>query len=102
VVSFAAELRDSRGLTVAVMDRRRFLLTPLAGAFAGPLSVGAQQTGKAPRIGFLAGGSSGSAAPLVEAFRQGLRELGYTEGRSIIIEYCSRGRIRSSNSDLKS
>ena len=45
----------------------------------------AQQPAKLPRIGFLRVGSS--ADPYVEAFRQGLRELGYVEGRNIVIEY---------------
>jgi putative ABC transport system substrate-binding protein len=47
----------------------------------------AQQPGKVARIGFLASGSVASSAPLVQAFRQGLRESGYVEGKSIIIEY---------------
>jgi len=46
----------------------------------------AQQPGKVPRIGFLLGSSSG-LDPRVEAFRQGLRELGYVEGKNIAIEY---------------
>ncbi len=46
----------------------------------------AQQPGKMPRIGFLSPGSSFSAAPLT-SFRQGLRELGYIEGKNIFIEY---------------
>jgi putative ABC transport system substrate-binding protein len=48
------------------------------------LPAEAQQTGKVPRIGYQSGGSSGERE---EAFRQGLRELGYIEGRSIIIEW---------------
>ncbi len=47
----------------------------------------AQQPKKVPRIGFLAGGSPSSDAAWIEAFRQGLRELGYVEGHSIVIEY---------------
>jgi len=53
------------------------LLAPLAGE--------AQPTARVPRIGILRPGSPPD--PLVEAFRQGLRELGYTEGRTISIEY---------------
>lgn len=50
---------------------------------AGP--VGAQ--GKAPRIGFLVVGSAASVSTRVDAFRQGLRERGYVEGKNIVIEY---------------
>jgi putative tryptophan/tyrosine transport system substrate-binding protein len=45
----------------------------------------AQQTKKIPRIGFLTG--SGPALPEVEGFRQGLRDLGYFEGKNILIEH---------------
>ena len=47
--------------------------------------VEAQQTKKVPRIGFLGGASRDPAR--IEAFRQGLRELGYVEGKNIVIEY---------------
>jgi len=50
-----------------------------------PPTTLAQPTGKVYRIGVLSGGSAG-AAP-VEAFRQGLRELGWVEGRNIAIDY---------------
>ena len=46
----------------------------------------AQQQAKIPRIGFLLGSSPGSD-PRVEAFRQGLRELGHVEGKNIAVEY---------------
>ncbi len=46
----------------------------------------AQQPGKMPRIGFLMGGSPASGGPLIEAFRQGLRDLGYVEGQNITLE----------------
>jgi len=46
----------------------------------------AQQPKKIPRIGYLIG-SSPTANARVEAFRQGLRELGYIEGQNLIIEY---------------
>ena len=68
------------------MDRRRFLLTSLAGALAPPLGAEAQQ-GKNWRIGFLGPSPSGTGAHLVQAFRQGLGELGYMEGRNIAIEF---------------
>jgi ABC-type uncharacterized transport system substrate-binding protein len=47
----------------------------------------AQQQAKIPRIGFLTGGSPSSIAARIEAFRHGLRELGYVEGKNIIIEW---------------
>jgi putative ABC transport system substrate-binding protein len=50
-------------------------------------SLQAQQGTKLPRVGFLIPGSQVGFAVRVEAFRQGLRELGYTEGRNITIEY---------------
>jgi putative tryptophan/tyrosine transport system substrate-binding protein len=49
--------------------------------------VAEAQQRKIPVIGYLSGGSASAAAPRVEAFRQGLRELGYTEGQNIGIEY---------------
>ena len=45
------------------------------------------QQPKVSRIGYLSGGSASAAAPRVDAFRQGLRELGYVEGRNIEVEY---------------
>src|SRR5215471_17926097 len=47
----------------------------------------AQQPKKLPRGGFLLAPSRSSAAESVEAFREGLRELGYVEGQNIVIEY---------------
>jgi len=47
----------------------------------------AQQAGKAPRIGFLIGSSPAAIAARIEAFRQGLRDLGYVEGKNIVIEW---------------
>ena len=46
----------------------------------------AQQTGKVPRIGFLGASSASVLAARIEAFRQGLRDLGYVEGKNIVIE----------------
>jgi putative ABC transport system substrate-binding protein len=47
----------------------------------------AQQPTKIPRIAYLAGTSPTGIASRIEAFRQGLRELGYVEGKNIVIEY---------------
>ena len=54
----------------------------LAGSFAQ-----AQQTKKMPHIGYLAAVSATADAPRLEAFRQGLRNLGYVEGQNILIDY---------------
>lgn len=59
-----------------------FLIFLSALLFALSRPVEAQQA-KIPRVGFLAG----SHAPFQEGFRQGLRDLGYIEGRSILVEY---------------
>jgi putative ABC transport system substrate-binding protein len=52
-----------------------------------PFSARAQQAKKVPRIGFLTNNSSTSLPAADEAFRQGLRALGYVEGKSLVIEY---------------
>jgi putative ABC transport system substrate-binding protein len=50
-------------------------------------SVEAQQAAKVPRIGFLASGLRSASAQRVELFQQRLRELGYVDGKNIVIEY---------------
>src|SRR5262250_634872 len=50
-------------------------------------STEAQQPGKIQRIGFLGGASASSYAVRIDAFRQRLNELGYIEGKNIVIEY---------------
>jgi putative tryptophan/tyrosine transport system substrate-binding protein len=52
-----------------------------------PLAVEAQPPAKIPRIGVLSGGTPAVFAARHEAFRQGLRELGYVEGKNIVLEY---------------
>ena len=67
--------------------RRREFITLLGGAAAAwPLVARAQQAGKIYRIGFL-WDSPDAFLDALEAFRQGLRDLGYVEGRNIAIEY---------------
>jgi len=69
-----------------VIDRRTFLAGTGAVLLAAPLAAEAQQADKVPRIGYLS--PNLAAAPhLREAFLQGLRDLGYVEGRNIVIEY---------------
>jgi putative tryptophan/tyrosine transport system substrate-binding protein len=67
------------------VSRRAFLFGSALMVLAAPLTAMAQPAGKVARIGVLRPGSSPDR--FVEAFRQGLRELGYTEGRDILIEY---------------
>ena len=68
------------------MDRRRFLLTSLAGTLAAPLAAKGQQAAKVARIGYLHPNLAASPH-LTEAFRHGLRNCGYVEGRNVVIEY---------------
>jgi len=65
----------------------RIALCAMLLAFCFPAE--AQQPTKIPRIGFLFGSSLSIASARIEAFRQGLRELGYVEGKSIVIEWRS-------------
>jgi len=67
---------------------RRELITLLGGAAATwPLAAHAQQPARIPRVGFLGNSTAALEANLVGPFRDGLRELGYEEGRDIVIEY---------------
>ncbi len=52
-----------------------------------PFPAQAQQPTKIPRIGYLGATSKSVSSPRIEAFRQGLRELGYVEGKNIVIEW---------------
>jgi hypothetical protein len=70
---------------VSVVDRRGFLLTSLAGALVAPLAATAQPAGKMWRIGQLFEQAQG-AEPVVKAHEESLRELGYVEGRNLVVE----------------
>ena len=62
-----------------------WLVTPLL--LASVHLVEAQQPKKIYRVGFLSAGSASSNVPRMQAFRQAMRELGYIEGKNILIEY---------------
>jgi putative ABC transport system substrate-binding protein len=62
-------------------------LAPCALLFALCFPVSAQQPSQVPRIGFLSATSPSIISTRVEAFRQGLRELGYVEAKNIVTEY---------------
>jgi ABC-type uncharacterized transport system substrate-binding protein len=71
------------------MHRRKFIMAFGGGLVAWPGTGRAQQAPKVARIGYLATGSLNSpeARKSLDTFREGLYELGYTEGRNIVIEY---------------
>jgi putative ABC transport system substrate-binding protein len=76
------------------MSRRIRILILAVLFIASARFTQAQQPEKVSRIGFLSSGSLASSAPLAEAFREGLRELGYLEGKTINIEYrYAEGRL---------
>ena len=66
--------------------RLAFSITLLLGGLFNPVAAEAQQAAKVARIGYLAANLAASPH-LHEAFLQGLRDLGYVEGRNVVIEY---------------
>ena len=75
------------GFSISGTKRAQALLALLCALlFASCVSAEAQQP-KVARIGFLSAGSASTRSPRDEAFRLGLRDLGYAEGKNIIIEY---------------
>ena len=66
------------------MDRRTFIGRVAGGLLSVPLSTEAQQAPRLPRIGVLFSGNAGIGT---EILRQGLRELGYVEGRTVVVEW---------------
>ena len=70
------------------MSLRKLVIITLAlGILAAPLPVDAQQKANIYRIGFLGNSTAALEANLVGPFRDGLRDLGYVEGRNVVIEY---------------
>ena len=69
--------------------KRRAFIAALGGAAAWPLVARAQQPARVWRVGLLETIPAPANAANFDALRKGLRELGYDEGRSLIIEYRS-------------
>ena len=69
------------------MDRRTFIGVVAGRLLAVPVAAEAQPAGRVYRIGFLGNSTAALEANLVGPFREGLRDLGYVEGRNVLIEY---------------
>jgi putative tryptophan/tyrosine transport system substrate-binding protein len=71
------------------MERRTFLTLATGGLLAAPLAAGAQPAGKVYRIGYISNSppNTPESSRMHEAFRQGLRERGWVEGRNAVIEW---------------
>lgn len=84
----AAAIRASRGNAVRGLHRRQFLAVTAA-LLGAPAVTSAVQAAKQVRIGVLAIPSAPQFAPRTQALRAGLRDLGYIEGKNLIIEFRS-------------
>jgi putative ABC transport system substrate-binding protein len=69
-----------------VTTRRAFIGTLAGGLLTSPRAAKAQRAQKMPRIGFIVTANRNVAEHIVRAFDEGMRELGYVEGRSVVIE----------------
>ncbi|HUO64178.1 MAG TPA: ABC transporter substrate-binding protein [Terriglobales bacterium] len=69
------------------MNRRAFMAAAGVGVLALPLGARAQPPAKPARLGLLGLGSADSTGSRLEALRAGLRELGYVEGKNVVMEY---------------
>jgi putative ABC transport system substrate-binding protein len=70
-----------------VIDRRTFLGALTRGLLAAPLAAEAQPAGKVYRIGVVAAGVNPRSAPFFQAFEQRLRELGWVEGKNLVVDF---------------
>jgi putative ABC transport system substrate-binding protein len=69
------------------MKRREFIILLGGVAVAWPLAAHAQQAAKLPTVGFLGATTPSAQSQWTAAFVQRLRELGWIEGRTIVVEY---------------
>ncbi len=77
-----------------MIDRRTFLGTLVGGLLAAPLAAEGQQAGKAYRIGILSSTDPARPNENYVTFRERLRELGWSQGRNLVIEERSIGPDR--------
>ena len=88
VLNSSADNRKSKTCTEPRRSIENLKWLGILVSFVGWVGMAqAQQSTKVPRIGYLSGNSASSESARTEAFRQGLRELGHVEGKSIVIEY---------------
>src|SRR5262249_35200007 len=79
-------VRGARGNSRPYRDRREFVRLLGSAAAAWPRAARAQQSGKVPRVGILSPAES-DATPIFDAFRKGLRDLGYADGKTIVLDF---------------
>src|SRR2546429_9992314 len=89
--STGCSIGSERSIVIALarthlMTSRLVALVVVLGLLAAPVAVTAQSAGKARRIGFVSLRSGPVDNPHLDAFRQGLRDLGYREGRDVVLE----------------
>jgi hypothetical protein len=96
LLPIASDASIAPAVSYTAMNRRAFV-TGLGALLAAPRVVEAQQAGKVWRIGYLTPFSLRNAPPAVNAFNEGLRDLGYIEGRNVVIERRTAFRYGESN-----
>jgi putative ABC transport system substrate-binding protein len=84
----APDAQNTRARIDPVMERRTFMAMFTGSIVVAPFATEAQQAAKVARIGYLAANLAANRH-LHEAFLQGLRDLGYVEGRNVVIEHRS-------------
>src|SRR5262245_2424125 len=80
-----------------MMDRRVFITMVGGSMLAAPLAAETQTAGKIARVGYLGFGPRAASASRVQALRAGLRDLGYVEGKNLVIEFRWAGTVEQLN-----